>query len=349
MSGLNKQLQKIKSKQHAPVYLVQGTEHVLSEKVKFALLNSVLDEEATDFNFGQFDMRETTIDLAIQEAESFPFFGDKRLIFIQHPFFLTGKTVSNGPDHDTEYLEKYIQNPSEFTVLVLFAPYEKLDKRKKLTKTLLKHSEVINVDPMNENEIKSYIQQACQSQDFAIDTDALEELLKLTDRNLSKGMQELDKLMIFHQQDKRISISTVRSLVPKTLEQNIFELNDLVLSRQAQQSIELYQDLLMQKEDPIKIIALMIGQFRLLLQVKILRKKGYQQADIAKLLKVHPYRVKLALQKEKKFDQSVLSLAHHQLIDADFRIKSGQVQPELQVELFILNFADQTPVLQKNL
>lgn len=348
MSEIDKQINKIKKGNHSLIYLIQGTEQYLSEKVKFTLMDSILSNEVSEFNFGQFDMRETTIDSALQEAESFPFFGDKRLVFIQSPYFLTGKNLSNGPDHDLEYLESYIKNPPEFTVFVLFAPYEKLDKRKKVTKTLLKLAEVVNVEPMNEKDIKAFILSVCETNSYSIEADALEELLVLTDRNLSKSMQELDKLMIYHQEDKQIELTTVKELVPKTLEQNIFELNELVLNKKAQRSIELYQDLLMQKEDPIKIIALMIGQFRLLLQVKILKKKGYQQADIAKILKVHPFRVKLAMQKERSFEQEVLSEAHHQLIDADFLIKSGQVNPELQVELFILKFADNQSQIKTN-
>ncbi|WP_208558693.1 DNA polymerase III subunit delta [Marinilactibacillus kalidii] len=346
MSEINKQIRSIEKKNFSPVYLVQGTEQYLSEKVRFALLNAVLVEEVSEFNFGQFDMRETTIDAALQEAESFPFFGDKRLVFVQQPYFLTGKTMANGLDHDMSYLESYLQNPSEFSILVIFAPYEKLDKRKKITKTLLKKAELINIEPMNEKGISDIVKSTSEQAGYSIDTKALEKLIQLTDRNLSKSMMELEKLMIYHQEDKQISLSSVEELVPKTLEQNIFELNDLVLSKEVQRSIELYQDLLTQKEDPIKIIALMIGQFRLLLQVKILRRKGYQQADIAKILKVHPFRVKLALQKEKKFEQSVLSKAHHQLIDADYLIKSGRVDPELQVELFIMKFADGHSQLQ---
>lgn len=348
MSEIDKQINKIDKGSHSLIYVIQGTEQYLSEKVKVALMDSVLSNEVSEFNFGQFDMRDTTIDSALQEAESFPFFGDKRLVFIQNPYFLTGKNLSNGPDHDLEYLESYIKNPPEFTVFVLFAPYEKLDKRKKVTKTLLKLAEVVNVEPMNEKDIRAFIQSVCKTNSYSIDADALEELLVLTDRNLSQSMQELDKLMIYHQEDKQIELTTVKELVPKTLEQNIFELNELVLNKKAQRSIELYQDLLMQKEDPIKIIALMIGQFRLLLQVKILKKKGYQQADIAKILKVHPFRVKLAMQKERSFEQTVLSEAHHQLIDADFLIKSGQVNPELQVELFILKFADNQAQVKTN-
>ncbi|MCC9082290.1 hypothetical protein LOS20_11410 [Enterococcus faecium] len=43
----------------------------------------------------------------------------------------------------------------------------------------------------------------------------------------------------------------------------------------------------------------MLSQLRLFLQTKFLVKIGYQQANIAETLKIHPYRVKLAMQEVK--------------------------------------------------
>lgn len=346
ISQLEQQLASIRKGQLKRLYLVQGTEDFLIEQVRHAFLTAVLeDEEAADFNFGQFDMKETTVGTALQEAEMVPFFGEKRLLFMQHPYFLTGERVTHAPEHDLKDLEKYIENPSEFTVCVIFAPYEKLDKRKKISKQLLKQATIMDVSPLREREMINYVKAVCKEKGYRFKDQAFELLLELTDRNLTQIMHELEKLMLFHQDSKTIVKSTVEKLVSKSLEQNVFKLNDIVLKKDVRQSIELYQDLLIQKEDPIKIIALMIGQFRLLLQVKILQKKGYQQGDIANLLKVHPYRVKLALQKARQFDQSLLSQAHHHLIDADYQIKSGQVKPEMQFELFVLKFAGSTHML----
>ena len=42
MSELDKQLKKIKQGNHSLIYLIQGTEQYLSEKVKIALMDSIL-------------------------------------------------------------------------------------------------------------------------------------------------------------------------------------------------------------------------------------------------------------------------------------------------------------------
>jgi len=342
MKTVLKQIEKIKKEQLKPLYAITGTERMLIEEVTASLTETVRSKQEDDMNIMHFDLNETSIDDVVYEAESFPFFGGQKLIFVHSSYIFPGKKVSSAVKHTPSLLEDYLKDPSDFSILVFIAPYDKLDKRKKITKALLKSAEVIDVTPASEKDTADYLKNYAQSRGYSMSREAFERLLQLTDRNLSKAKGELDKLMVYHVEDKEITMATIDKLVSKSLEQNIFELNERVLKKNVKQSIELYQDLLHQKEDPIKILALMISQFRLLLQVKILRTKGYQQADIAGILKVHPYRVKLALQTEKAFKQEILSRAHRHLITADYEIKSGKVNPEMEIELFIWKFSTMT-------
>ena len=63
---------------------------------------------------------------------------------------------------------------------------------------------------------------------------------------------------------------------------------------------------------------------------------GYQQANIADTLKVHPYRVKLALQQVRRFELSRLERLYDELVENDYRMKTGQMDKELLFQLFIL-------------
>lgn len=338
--SIGSDLAAIRQGKVSPVNLVLGTEEYLMGLIREAFIAGVLGGAKDEFNYGRFDMESVSISSALEEAESFPFFGDQRLVFVDNPYFLTGEKSKNVPDQDINWLLSYLKEPAEFTVFVLFAPYEKLDQRKKISKALKKSANVINVQPMNEKETKRYIKEFLSAENYTIKSEAFELLFQLTGGSLSKIMNELGKLLLYTEENRIIKKQDVKELVPKSLEQNVFELNEKVLKKDVEGALELYGDLLLQKEEPIKIIALMISQFRLLLQVKILREKGYQQAEIASVLKVHPYRVKLASQQERKFDQKSLSQAHLGLIESDYRMKTGQADQKLQFELFVLKFAE---------
>ena len=70
-------------------------------------------------------------------------------------------------------------------------------------------------------------------------------------------------------------------------------------------------------------------------------KVGYQQGNIASTLKVHPYRVKLAMQQVRKFDQKALAHLYDELIENDYLIKSGKIDKEFLFQLFVLKTAQQ--------
>ena len=184
------------------------------------------------------------------------------------------------------------------------------------------------------------VQKKVKARGYQFDKGALKALVEKTNANLSRVMQELDKLFLYHLDDKIITVQSVDQVVSPSLESNVFSINDYILSGQSQAAIRAFNDLIQQKEEPIKIIAIMMNQFLLLLQVKILRTKGYQQGEIAKILKVHPYRVKLAIEKQEIFSKQSLSTAYRYLIESDHLIKTGKVTSQLQFELFALQFKD---------
>ncbi|KRN74036.1 DNA polymerase III subunit delta [Carnobacterium maltaromaticum] len=333
------EMAKITKGQFSPVYLFLGTESYLADSAKQTLIQATLAEDERDLNFGIYDMEEVPVGVALDDAESVPFFGDKRLVIMDRPNFFTAEKSKQKIDHDLVWLENYLKNPPDFTILAFFAPYEKLDERKKITKLLKKTATVIEVNTLSEKEVRHFLKDTIANEAYTMTPEAFELFIQLTDAKLSTAMSELPKLLLFSSDTKQITKSAVNDLVAKSLEQNIFALVEYVLKRQTANALSLYQDLLLQKEDPIKINAILMTQFRLLLQVKFLEKKGYQQGDSAGMLKVHPYRVKLAIQQARKFSEKVLVSAFEGLVDAEYRLKTGQGDKEMQFELFVLQFA----------
>lgn len=339
--NLQEALKKVRQQQFASVYLIQGTEGYLSELFKTELMDQLIKTEDDQFNYSSFDMEEVPLSVAMEEAETIPFFGDYRLVFIENPYFLTAERKTNGLDHDIDSLLNYLEQPSPTTILVFIVNVEKLDERKKVTKAVKKQAEVIDVNSMGERDVRQYVEQTIQSEGYEIRPEAFDLLLQLTDLNLSKVMGELQKLFLYASDNKIISLIAVKELVPKSLEHNVFDLTNDVLSGNGEKAIQLYEDLLLQGEETIKLNAILLNQIRLFLQTKILAKLGYQQANIAETLKIHPYRVKLALQQVRSFELSRLEAIYDELVENDFKMKTGKMEKELLFELFILKLSGQ--------
>ena len=323
----------------APVYLVLGAEEYSINQAKEAFLKLVPKEER-EFNVGAYDMETTPLVEALNDALEIPFFGDKRLVFVKRPLFLTAESKKSKVEYDIDGLMNYLDNPEPTTVLVFLAPYVKLDERKKVTKKLKKAAVLVDAAPASEGEIRQRLKEELQARGYTITAEALEELLVRTDANLTRIMAELPKLTLLAMETREITVAQVERMVTRSLEQNVFKLVDLVLAKKVQAALGLYHDLLEQKEEPLKLNAILLGQFRLLIQIQVLAAKGYAQGNIAQVLKAHPYRVKIALRniRQYRFVLKDLASAYLGLVAVEKKLKSTQQEAELLFQLFMLEY-----------
>lgn len=125
-----------KEKAIFPVYVLYGTESFLINETKHLLMKYALNEEEMEFNFATYDLEETPIEVALEDAETFPFMGERRLILMNNPYFLTAEKSKAKTEHNLKKLESYLQEPAPYSIIVFAGSYEKLDERKKLTKEL---------------------------------------------------------------------------------------------------------------------------------------------------------------------------------------------------------------------
>jgi DNA polymerase-3 subunit delta len=326
---------KISKKQLDPVYLLFGTEAFLINETKQLLIEHVLSEEEKDFNFSVYDLEETPIEVALEDAETFPFIGEKRLIILQNPVFLTSEKQKGKVEHNLAKLEDYLSQPSPYSIVVFSAPYEKLDERKKITKELKRKATVVEAKKLSEQELKAWVRERAAASKVRIEEEAIQLLLSLSGTNLFMLTSEIDKLALYAGESRTVSKEIVDRLTARSLEQTIFSLVDKVVHRNVEGALRIYYDLLKQNEEPIKILSVISGQFRLIYQVKELTRRGYGQQQIAGLLKIHPFRIKLAAAQAGSFSDQELTGIMKLLADADYQMKTGGMRKEMLIEMIL--------------
>ncbi|AKP04078.1 DNA polymerase III subunit delta [Companilactobacillus pabuli] len=320
------------------VYLITGKEQVFIKEIQKSF-KEIMSAEEREMNFSNFDLEEVSIADLINEAISAPFFGERRLVFAQHPYFLTGERAKNVIEQNVDLLIKYIQDPTPSTILVIFASYDKLDARKKITKQLKKLATVVDAGQMEGSALNRTIKADLNKAGYEIDPDALELLVNKTKGNYSLITNQLAKLKLYSLQTKKIDQTAVNELVPQSLEDNVFDLTTQILNKNIYKAEELYDQFLLQKIDPILLVAIIISQLRLLIQIQILSEKGLSEGTIAKNLRLNPYRVKYSYRQAKALNRKRLQVMYSDCVNLDYQIKSGQGDKELLFDLFIAKHA----------
>ncbi|KIO95574.1 DNA polymerase III subunit delta [Levilactobacillus brevis] len=320
------------------VYVILGQADYFQRRLKQGFKQQVPAEEQT-MNFASYDMDTVPLAVALDDAMAAPFFGERRVVCIDNPQFLTGETKKQKVEHDIDSLQKYLESPMPSTVLVLFAPYDKLDARKKVTKQLKKVATMVEINQFSERDVRQFVTDQLKQDGYTMEPAALNDLIQRTDADLTLIMSELPKLELYTLPEKTITQAAISGLVTQTLTQNVFDLVNRVLAKNTAGAVTLYRELLQAKEEPLKINAILQGQFRLLIQTKVLAKQGYSQGKLASILKVHPYRIKLALQTHRRFQLTDLNRAYLGLFRVEKQMKSTTMDPELLFSLFMTQFA----------
>lgn len=320
------------------VYVILGQADYFQRRLKRGFKQQVPAEEQT-MNFASYDMDTVPLAVALDDAMAAPFFGERRVVCIDNPQFLTGETKKQKVEHDIDSLQKYLESPMPSTVLVFFAPYDKLDARKKVTKQLKKVATMVEINQFSERDVRQFVTDQLKQDGYTMEPAALNDLIQRTDADLTLIMSELPKLELYTLPEKTITQAAISGLVTQTLTQNVFDLVNRVLAKNTAGAVTLYWELLQAKEEPLKINAILQGQFRLLIQTKVLAKQGYSQGKLASILKVHPYRIKLALQTHRRFQLTDLNRAYLGLFRVEKQMKSTTMDPELLFSLFMTQFA----------
>ncbi|MCE4949678.1 DNA polymerase III subunit delta [Staphylococcus hominis] len=319
------------------IMAIYGEVPELVEKKSNEIVESYLNEKKDDFNYVKYNLYDTSFNQIIEEALTMPFISEKKAIVIKNAFIFTGEKVSKDiqPNNEqvNEFLEKY--NGENF---IIFEVYQnKLDERKKITKTLKKTSKLTKVEQMSEKEIKKWIKNKLHENFKDIKQDALDLFIELTGINFNIVSQELEKIILFLGERPTINKKDVEEIINRSLEQNVFLLTEYIQKGEKYKAIQLIKDLIVMKEEPIKLLALITSNYRLYYQCKILSRKGYSGQQIAKTINVHPYRVKLALNQVKHYQLTHLLNIIDQCAETDYKLKSSYMDKQLILELFILS------------
>ena len=327
---------KIQQGDFSPIYLLVGTEHYFFDETVRRLKDAL--NQSGEIDILTFDLDEVPVQHVIEEADTIPFFTDRKLIVAKNASFL--KATEKGKEkieHDLKAFESWVQHPSETAITVFIAPYEKLDERKKVTKLMKEKSLLLEAKPLDGNDLVVWVKSTVALEQKTMTNDAIARLIETVGQDLVQLQSEIHKMATYVGTNPEITKDDVELLMSRTLEQDAFQLLNAYLRGDTTTALMVYHDLLRQKQEPIMLTSLLASQIRLMSNVRYLQKKGYHAQAIAKQLKVNPYRVKLIVESRQQVGENRLLETLHRLAGADYQLKTSSGRRERILELFLMN------------
>ena len=307
------------------------------------LLMKQLEFDTSDLGFAFFDMSEADYHQVDLDLVSLPFFSDEKVVILDYFADLTTDKKRYLTDDELKQFEAYLENPVETTRLIILAP-GKLDSKRRLVKLLKRDGLVLEANPLKEMELKNHFQNEVGRLGLRMDPDVFHYLMVKSNFDFAEVSKNLVFLQSYRGQNE-ISLADIDVAIPKTLQDNIFDLTQLVLQTKMDEANHLVRDLRLQGEDEIKLIAIMLTQFRTYLQVQILHEQGRGEQQIVTVLsdlsgrKINPYQVKYALRDSRNLSVGFLKKVVKLLIETDYQIKTGQFDKDYLFDIALLRIA----------
>lgn len=306
------------------IYLLYGLEPFLIENEVKKITKS-FDKNS----IVKYDLNNTLIDDIVDDSSMMDLFSLNKVIIVENSIIFTGSKPSL--EHNLDKLVNYFNNPNPDTVLIFTLLADKLDSRKKITKIITDKYKVIDFNNYNINSIVKNM-----FDNYNISTKDMNYLINRVGSDLNLLNQEIEKIKIYKEKDLTITEKDITNLTAKNITNDIFKLVDAIVLKRKQEALEIYDYMRKLNEEPIKIIVTLANQIRLMYQVKELTLKGYTEKDLENMLKIHPYRIKLAKEKGYQYDSQKLLNLLYELAEIDINIKSGLVDKNIALEIFIL-------------
>ena len=307
------------------IYLLYGEEAYLVRQYRDRLRDSLCVEGDTmnTFVFSGKDIRPASL---IDLSETMPFFAERRVIFVENSGFFK---------KSPEDLAAYLGELPETTYFIFVE--EEVDKRGKMYKQVKKFGSVVEFKRQTDAVLMQWILGKLKKENKRITRPVMELFIDKTGTDMELITQELEKLLCYTMEKDVIEAADVEAICANQINGKIFDMVDAIGRKEQKKALDLYYDLLMLKEPAMRILYLVTRHFQILMQLRDMTGKGFDNKQMAAKAGVPEFAVRKYLGQAKSFSLAQLEEIVRASVQTDENIKTGQMADQLAVELLIIS------------
>jgi DNA polymerase-3 subunit delta len=321
---------QLKSGSTENLYLFYGEEDYLINQYLNKIIDLIVAEGTADLNCYSFENADSLDDVR-NACESAPMFSEKKLVIWRNPGIL--KKVSD--KYDSE-LKELIDNIPEYTCLVMIEVG--IDKRrKKLLDAISSKGKIVEFAFQQADDLAKWITAVLAEKNIRIERKAAYLLVDYSDQGMGGIVNELDKLTALFEGSGVIKEEDIERVCIKSFKLKVFDLVDAVAYKKRDKAIKILYEMLQQREPVSKLLFLISKQFRQMLEVKVLKQKGADKAQISGILGVPPFVISKLIDQSRPFSLDELERLLKLCLETEINIKTGKMGDRIALELLLAN------------
>jgi DNA polymerase-3 subunit delta len=321
----------IRGGQIGPLYLLFGPEDYLRDSAARVIADAVLkDAPLREFNESAYSLSSVDVQQAIAAAEQLPMMAPRRVVRVTD--------FSRLRESDEEALVRYVARPAEMAVVVFVA--DELDKRRKLSKTLLEACASVEFAQPSDTEAVGWARDRLKQLKATADERALRQLVALAGTGLRRLATEVDKLATAALPLGHVTVELVDELTGRSRELSNFELTDHLIARDRRRALQTLRRLLDDGAEPVMLTGLLASSYHRLALAKDLMSRGAPEQEVFRVVSMPFNQRKEFLATARRADADELARRIRRIAEADLAVKtslggSGAKGARLQLEMLV--------------
>jgi DNA polymerase-3 subunit delta len=344
-----------------PGYVLLGDEAYLYERCRRAILETVIDPQGgiqmRDFALSDIDLAETSIFEALDRAQTPSLMAPFQVLFLRNI-----KTLYTRGAKKDEFaaLDAYGRSPNPQALLVFIADHLHLpadlrrmdmqdkDRYERIRETLGEWCGMVELVRVEESDAMRWVVAEAEKRGSALEGDAARELADALGADLMLMASELEKLVLFVGERRRITLGDVETMVLGAKQRSLYELTDAISAKDRPRALALLQGLLNAsdggEESAIGHLYMLARTFRQMLV--ILEKNVRDSRAIWQALwqgfRMPPFAAEDLIRQARRYkSRRELTRALRLIARADLELRSSPPDKRLVLERLVLALASE--------
>lgn len=308
------------------LYLIVGEDQELINFYLNKIMKEIGLDEEKKINY---DMNTSSISDILDEVSMISLFSSEKVVIGYN--FDIGKIN----DNDRDYLIRYLNNnnSNDRYIILIAGKVDGRSKDYKIFKDKFKIIDLLQVD--NGKDIYRYVEDYIKDRGYKIDKYNLDYLVELLGNDINNINNEIDKILLYLNDDKVISREVIDKLVSDNIDNIMYEFTNAVLDRDYEKISKMYNDFKIENVGYDYLIGSLGNALRGALVIKILYNQGNSNNEIAKFIGKKEFYVKKMIERLYNYTVDDLCMMIDKLEIIDREYKSGKSNIDM-LELYLL-------------
>jgi DNA polymerase-3 subunit delta len=316
---------EIKKRKFKPVYYFFGedsynlsfTLHTLEETFK-PLLLSEFDEE-TIYS------EDRSISDILGLATAFPFGSEKKLIIVREAEKIK----------DKKPLKDYASSPAEFTVIAFFHNGAITNLSSEPFKTLDANEFLYEAKELKGKNLIDWLMSIAEEKGKKLAEENAQVLVDIVGENRNMLQDQLEKICVFLNKEKEITIESIQQVSSELKQFNIFDLQNAIGLKDKSKSLTVSYNLLDNGAEPTFIITMLTRYFTGLAKVTELKTKNVPLQEAARIVGTHHFYYPGYVKARTLYSDEKLVEVFRALLKADVSVKTTTTDNKTIIILLI--------------